>query len=144
MTVAQRKVVSDGSQMNVRTNRVGLLSIHATAPVIDGEVSDTALSFTVRIDQVVTGNPLLDPELHALIREITRGTLTYSGRRNGDAFEGQATAGSIVVPLTLNARGTGPLEISGSSQFADVHVPLPGLGHIKHLIVDIDGSLHVE
>lgn len=77
MTVAQRKVVSDGSQMNVRTNRLGLLSIHATAPVIDGEVSESALNFTVRIDQVVTGNPLLDPELHALIREITRGILTY-------------------------------------------------------------------
>lgn len=144
MTVAQRKVVSDGSRMNVRTNRLGLLSIHATAPVIDGEVSESALNFTVRIDQVVTGNPLLDPELHALIREITRGILTYSGQRNGDAFDGQATAGSLIVPLTLNTSGTGPLEVSGSSQFSDVHVPLPGLGHIKHLVVDIDGRLHVE
>lgn len=146
MTVAQRKVLSDGSRMHVRTNRLGLVSIQATAPVLDGEVSDTTLTFTVRIDQVTTGNPLLDPELHALIREITRGTLTFSGERSGDTFEGRAQAGSIVVPLSLNTHGAadGPLEISGSSQFADVHVPLPGLGHIKRLVVDIDGRLHVE
>ncbi len=132
--------------MNVRTNRLGLISIHATAPVVDGEVSDSALTFTVKIDQVATGNPLLDPELHALIREITRGILTFSGERNGDAFDGHATAGTIVVPLTLTTTGSadGPLEVSGSSQFSDVHVPLPGLGHIKHLVVDIDGSLHVD
>ncbi len=146
MTVAQRKVLSDGSQMNVRTNRLGLLTIHATAPVIDGEVSDTTLSFTVRIDQVATGNPLLDPELHALIREITRGTLTFSGTHNGQAYEGRATAGSIAVPLSLTAHGSpeGPLDVSGSSQFSDVHVPLPGLGHIKHLVVDVDGRLHID
>lgn len=144
--MAQRKVVSDGSEMHVRTNRLGLLTIHATAPVVDGEVSDTTLTFTVRIDQVETGNPLLDPELHALIREITRGTLTFSGQHNGGVYEGQASAGSITVPLSLSASATdgGPLEVSGSSQFSDVHVPLPGLGHIKHLVIDIDGRLHVE
>lgn len=130
--------------MNVRTNRLGLLSIHATAPVIDGEVSETSLRFTVRIDQVVTGNPLLDPELHALIREITQGILSFDGELDGAAYAGHASAGRIVVPLTLRARGTGPLEVSGSSQFSDVHIPLPGLGHIKHLVVDIDGHLHVE
>ena len=38
--------------MHVRTNRIGLLTIHASAPVVDGEVSDSDLHFTVRIDQV--------------------------------------------------------------------------------------------
>lgn len=143
--MAQRKVVSDGSEMHVRTNRLGLLTIHATAPVVDGAVSDTTLTFTVRIDQVATGNPLLDPELHALIREITRGTLTFSGEHNEGVYEGHATAGSITVPLSLSTSGSngGPLEVSGTSQFSDVHVPLPGLGHIKHLVIDIDGRLHV-
>ncbi len=143
--MADRKVVGAGSQMQIRTNRIGLLTIHATAPVIDGMLSETTLEFTVRIDEVITGNPLMDPELHTLIHRITRGTLTFSGDRRGKAFSGEAQAGDITVPLTLTASGSGdgPLLVKGSSQFSEVHVPLPGLGHIRHLEVDIDGYLHL-
>lgn len=131
--------------MNVRTSRVGLLTIHATAPVVDGVITDSSLEFTVRIDEVATGNPLLDPELHTLIHQITRGTLRFTGAKDGGAFTGEATAGGITVPLTLEATESadGPLVVQGSSQFSDVHVPLPGLGHIKHLEVDIDGHIHL-
>lgn len=131
--------------MHIRTNRIGLLSIHASAPVVDGTVSDTSLVFTVRIDQVATGNPLLDPELHALIHEITQGTLTFTGEKQAETFSGQATAGNITVPLTLRTSQTdgGPLVVQGSSRFSDVHVPLPGMGHIRHLEVDIDGHIHL-
>jgi hypothetical protein len=144
--VADRRVLSDGSQMNIRTNRIGLLTIHATAPVVGGTVSETMLEFTVRIDRVATGNPALDPELHALIRELTSGTLRFEGQRAGGGFDGRATAGNITVPLSLNATPSesGPLLVEGTSSFADVHVPLPGLGHIKHLRVDIDGHIHLE
>lgn len=142
--MASRKVVSDGSQMQVRTSRIGLLSIHATAPVLAGEVSDARLEFTVRIDAVNTGNPLIDPELHALIRQLTSGTLTFAGDRQGDLYAGQAKAGDIVVPLDLRASGDGPIEVNGTSQFTDLHLPLPGMGHIKHLEVDIDGRLHLD
>lgn len=131
--------------MNIRTNRIGLLSIHATAPVVGGRLSDAELEFTVRLDKVATGNPLLDPELHALIHEITSGTLTFSGTRSGDTFIGHATAGNVEVPLELIQTRTpdGALEVAGTSRFSDVHVPLPGLGHIKHLEVDIEGHLHL-
>ena len=129
--------------MHVRTNRIGLLTIHASAPVVDGEVSDSDLHFTVRIDQVDTGNPLLDPELHALIHQLTSGELTFTGRRDGQVYTGHAQAGDIVVPLSLSAVGDTALEIAGSSQFSDVHLPLPGLGRIRHLAVDIDGRLHL-
>ncbi len=133
------------STMHIRTNRIGLLTIHASAPVVDGQMSETGLSFTVRIDEVNTGNPLLDPELHALIHEITAGTLRFDGQRSGEAYRGQASAGQITVPLDLSARVADEVaEISGSSTFSDVHVPLPGLGHIKHLQVDIDGRLHLQ
>lgn len=141
--VGDKKVVGDGSRMNVRTSRIGLLSIHATAPVINGEVSETRLEFTVQIDSIATGNPLLDPELQELIRQLTEGTLTFSGERTGEAYVGKAQAGTISVPLTLTATGDGPLELNGTSHFDDLHLPLPGLGHIKHLEVDIDGRLHL-
>ena len=129
--------------MQVRTSRIGLLSIHATAPVVGGTVSGTRLEFTVRIDAVNTGNPLIDPELHALIHQLTKGTLEFQGEREGDLYSGKAQAGDIVVPLDLHATGDGPLEIKGTSQFTDLHLPLPGMGHIKHLEVDIDGRLHL-
>ncbi|MEZ5118651.1 MAG: hypothetical protein R2686_01945 [Candidatus Nanopelagicales bacterium] len=139
-----REVVSDGSHMNIRTNRIGLLSIHATAPVVDGVLSEQELEFTVRIDRVETGNPLLDPELHALIHQITSGTLIFRGQRSGEVFSGSAKAGSITVPLDLRASDAGSgLELDGRSEFSDVHVPLPGLGHIRHLEVDIDGRIHL-
>jgi hypothetical protein len=104
------------------------------------------LVFTVRIDRVATGNPVLDPELHALIRELTSGTLRFEGRRAGQGFDGTAIAGNITVPLKLSATPSesGPLRLEGRSSFADVHVPLPGMGHIKHLEVDIDGHIRLE
>lgn len=137
-----RKVLSENSAVKITTSRIGLLTIHATAPIIDGQVSDSDLRFTVRIDEVSTGNPLLDPELHALVHEITSGVLTFSGERTGDVYSGSASAGQITVPLALSARvGQSEVVVAGTSTFEDLHVPLPGLGHIKHLAVDIDGSL---
>lgn len=130
--------------MQIKTSRIGLLTIHAKAPIVDGQVSDDDLTFTVRIDEVNTGNPLLDPELHALIHELTSGTLTFNGRRDGDVYSGSATAGEISIPLDLSATiEQSEIVVAGTSTFRDVHVPLPGLGHIKHLAVDIDGSLHL-
>ncbi len=142
--VTQRKVLSENSSMNIKTSRIGLLTIHATAPIVDGQLSDSDLTFTVRIDEVNTGNPLLDPELHALIHEITSGTLTFSGQRDGDVYSGHATAGQISVPLALSTTiQQSEVAVAGTSTFEDVHVPLPGLGHIRHLAVDIDGSLYL-
>lgn len=129
--------------MHVRTNRIGLISLQAYAPVINGEMTDSRLEFTVRIDQVSTGNPLLDPELQALIHQVTSGTLTFIGDLTGDVYDGHAQAGSIIVPLALSATGDAPVNLSGRSQFTDVRLPLPGLSHISHLEVDIDGHLHL-
>lgn len=129
--------------MHVRTNRIGLLSFQAVAPVIEGELTSSRLEFTVRIDEVSTGNPLLDPELHALIHRITSGTLTFTGDFADGSYAGQAQAGSIVVPLTLTASGESPMNLAGRSQFSDVRLPLPGLSHIRRLEVDIDGHLHL-
>lgn len=140
-----RRVRGSDSTVQIRTSRIGLLTIHAVAPVVDGEVSDAELSFTVRIDEVSTGNPLLDPELHALIHEITSGTLQFVGQRAGEVYAGTASAGDITVPLSLalDPEQT-TAQVRGSSTFSNLHVPLPGMGHIKHLQVDIDGHLHLE
>lgn len=139
-----RKVIGESSTVAIKTNRIGLLTIHASAPIVHGEITDTDLTFTVRIDEVRTGNPLLDPELHALIHEVTSGVLEFSGQREGDVFSGNATAGQITVPLDLAAEEEqASVSVRGTSSFTDIHLPLPGLSHIHHLEVDIDGRLHL-
>ncbi len=142
--------------MHIRTNRIGLLSIQASAPVVAGTWTDTHLEFTVRIDQVTTGNPLLDPELHLLIGELTSGTLAFAGRQDGTAstgtalselrYSGTASAGDITVPLSLRATPAGDrrLDLTGKSNFSDVRTPLPGLGYVEYLEVDIDGHLDLR
>lgn len=143
--VTDRKVLSTNSSMKITTSRIGLLTIHATAPIVEGHISDTHLTFTVRIDEVNTGNPLLDPELHALIHEVTSGTLTFTGQRTGEVYAGSATAGQITVPLELSTTiDESEVAVAGNSTFQNVHLPLPGMGHIKHLSVDIDGSLYLD
>lgn len=143
--VTDRKVLSTNSSMKISTSRIGLVTIHATAPIVEGHISDTHLTFTVRIDAVNTGNPLLDPELHALIHEVTSGTLTFTGQRTGEVYSGSATAGEISVPLELSTTiDDSEVAVAGTSTFQNVRVPLPGMGHIKHLSVDIDGSLYLD
>lgn len=130
--------------MRISTSRIGLLSVHASAPVLDGELSEDDLRFTVRIDQVRTGNPLLDPELHALVHALTAGRLLFAGRRAGEVFTGSAQAGDISVPLDLAVTGGGATRrVSGTSTFRDVHIPLPGIGRLPYLEVDIEGHLHL-
>ncbi len=139
------------STITLRTSRLGLLSVHAHAPVVEGQVDiangEVSLTFVVAIDQVSTGNPLLDPEVHALVNSGSDGKLTFTGSGASLAeVTGHASAGNVTVPLELAARpqrddGEMPLELSGKTTFRDIHVPLPGMGHISHIDIDIKGLL---
>ena len=142
--MTRRDVLTQNSLMRIRTSRIGLLTVHAVAPIVAGRLSETDLTFTVQIDEVTTGNPLLDPELHALIHRITGGTLTFTGQRSEGGYAGTATAGQITIPLDLLTRiEATTVAVSGTSTFSDLHVALPGMEHIKHLEVDIEGHLNL-
>lgn len=141
--------LADQSTIALKTSRVGLLSFHAHAPVVSGQVSldpeNVSVEFVVAIDRVSTGNPLLDPEVHALVNSGSDGTLTFSGTGKDLAeVTGHATAGNVTVPLELSGTASAAadavdLQIDGRTQFTDIHLPLPGLGHIKHIDIDING-----
>ncbi len=143
--------VTPDSRISLKTSRIGFLTIHAKAPVLDGtaEITDgsVSLEFSVAIDQVSTGNPLLDPEVHTLVRSGSDGRLVFSGEGGSlGGLSGHATAGTITVPLELAgdpalSADSMDLQINGSTEFEDIHLPLPGMGHIKKLEVDIDGLL---
>ncbi len=148
------------SVINLKTSRIGLFSVHAKAPVVDGtaQIADgeVTLEFIVAIDQVRTGNPVLDPEVHALVNSTSDGRLTFSGTGASLAeVNGQASAGTITVPLEIVADretaaaadgGDGAadamdLQLRGRTTFTDIHLPLPGMGHIKHVDIDVEGLI---
>ncbi|MDQ1246497.1 MAG: hypothetical protein QG597_865 [Actinomycetota bacterium] len=143
--------VGSDSQITLKTSRIGLFAIHAHAPVTDGVATiadgSVTLEFSVAIDQVTTGNPLLDPEVHALVHSGSDGRLVFRGEGGSLAeLTGEATAGNISVPLELCASptpGSGSMDVklNGKTEFRDIHLPLPGMGHIKQVDVDIDGLL---
>jgi len=143
--------LADQSTIALKTSRVGLMSFHAHAPVVRGSVvlspENVQVEFVVAINEVSTGNPLLDPEVHALVRSGSDGTLTFSGTGASLAeVTGHATAGNITVPLELSGNASASsdlvdLQIDGKTEFRDIHLPLPGLGHIKHIDIDINGLL---
>lgn len=141
------------SVINMKTSRIGLFSVHAKAPVVDGTAriadGEVTLEFVVAISKVRTGNPVLDPEVHALVNSTSDGLLTFTGSGASLAeVNGKASAGTITVPLELvadsaGADGDGPmdLQLSGRTTFTDIHLPLPGMGHIKHVDIDIEGLI---
>ena len=141
--------VSPDSRISLKTSRIGFVTIHAKAPVLDGTVDIAAgsvtLVFAVAIDQVSTGNPLLDPEVHALVKSGSDGRLVFTGTGGSlEGLSGSATAGTITVPLELSgdpetSADSMDLQISGTTEFNDIHLPLPGMGPLKLLAVAIVG-----
>lgn len=147
--------LAEESTITMKTSRIGLMALHAKAPVVGGTAviadGEVTLEFVVAIDKVSTGNPLLDPEVHALVSNGSDGTLTFTGTgANLAEVNGHAKAGNITVPLELVAAPKadpvgheGPIEVAlqGRTSFQDLHLPLPGLGHIKHIDIDISGLI---
>lgn len=143
--------LANESTITMKTSRIGLFGIHAHAPVVDGtariEDGEVTLEFIVAIDQVSTGNPVLDPEVHALVHSGSDGRLTFTGTGATLAeVTGHASAGNVKVPLELSAASAPGgddlhLQVTGRTSFTDLHLPLPGMSHIHQIDVDIEGLL---
>lgn len=149
------EVVAREGNIRLRTGRIGMFKVDATAPIVGGEADWTAsrakLMFRVGISEVKTGNRLLDPEVHALVGRGSDGVLTFEGTGsvNDDEvrFDGRAWAGDVEVPLTLVGQPEGDeghardVKIAGTATFDDIHIPLPGFSSIRSVDVEIDGLL---
>ncbi|MEI6620675.1 MAG: hypothetical protein WCP28_02040 [Actinomycetes bacterium] len=141
----------------MKTDRVGVFVIDAHAPILGGSADWTSqvaqLTFDVAISEVKTGNPLLDPEVHALVKKGSDGVLTYHGTGSADGdevqFEGTAKAGDVEVPMAItgDVEGSGDdprdLRLTGTATFSDVHIPLPGFGHVHEVKIHVVGVLQL-
>lgn len=151
----QWEVLADNSQLHVKTSRLGLISVQATAPVGGGRLSDAdpssgrrSLRIEVLISRVRTDEHFIDPELHELIMKTSDGVLVFEGDGIGSEFQGNSSAGTIVLPMSLslalgsgNAAGVLPTSVDGRVDISDMHVPLPGFSRFRSASVTITGQV---
>ncbi|MBP7972932.1 MAG: hypothetical protein WAT42_07335 [Candidatus Nanopelagicales bacterium] len=144
-------------EVHMKTSRVGLFSISATAPIVGGEADWTTaeadLVIQIGLNEMKTGNSLLDPEVQKLINRGSDGMLTFkgSGHAHDDEvrFEGTATAGNVVVPMILlgeaeeESETQREVKVSGTATFDDLHLPLPGLSHVRKIDLHIEAMLRL-
>lgn len=146
----------DGASVRLRSGRVGLVSVDVTAPVSGGELAiegaEAHLTLRLALDELRTGNFLLQAAARTLVSRHDAHVLTYDGRGPvtdaGCQVTGHATSGDVdlVLDLTVTDLGTvgaplSEIELVGSAFVGRVHLPLPGLGTVDDFSFDVDARL---
>jgi len=149
----------DGGDVRLRNAQgSGLMNLDVSAPVRAGnmhiESSSFLLDLTIALDQIKTGNFLTEHAARAFIAGYKAHDLVYAGRGNWPGepvgIRGPAKAGSIDVEIGLTVSPVdgdwdtaSEIEIVGTAEFGTVHIPLPGVGTVDDLMIDIDARLLV-
>ena len=128
------------------------------APIDSADLtSDDAgvvLTMSIGLDRVKTGNFLLDIGLSGFLSSYGAKELQYvgSGPSGVDPVRvgGVATSGRVVVDLELALRETHAtevgmtLQVSGTAVFADVEVPIPGIGRLSDLTLQVHAEIPLD
>lgn len=144
------------SIVRMQTSRIGFTSFEIEAPVTAGELTvgeqESSLRVELALDRLRT-NALMQGAARALVASGNGDTLVFTADGPGAAdellFVGDAQAGDVIVPMTMTAvvaRADGSLlvlSLSGSAEFRDVHIPLPGMGGIRVITADLSATLAV-
>lgn len=150
----------DGADVRLRSAQgSGLMELDVSAPVRAGELrlqgSSAQLDLTIALDRIKTGNFLTEHAARAFIAGYRAHDLVYSGvgTIEGPAtnVSGPARAGTIdvdidlvITPLGDGWHSLSEIEIVGNAGFGRVHIPLPGVGTVDDLVIDIDARLAVS
>jgi hypothetical protein len=146
----------DGASVRLRSGRIGLVSVDVTSPVSGGELviegGEAHLTLRLALDELRTGNFLLQAAARTLVSRHDAHVLTYDGRgpatADGCRVSGHATSGDVDLELDLTVTDVGPegaplseIELSGSAYVGRVHLPLPGLGTVDDFGFDVEAQL---
>jgi hypothetical protein len=144
----------DGADVRLRTGDVGVMNVDVTAPLRSGMLHITAgkaaLTLVIALDELRTGNFLTQHAARAFIAGQRAHDLVYDGAGAAKAapFDvvGQAKAGQLDLTIGLKVSllgGSTPseVELQGSAAFGRVHIPIPGIGTVDDLSIDIDARL---
>jgi hypothetical protein len=147
----------DGAEVRLKSGSSRLMNVEIKAPVRSGSLhivdSIATMNLVLALDKLKTGNFLTETAARTFISGYKAQDLVFqgSGPHNGNAYDvsGNAVAGeldvqmSIIVTSVLNS--TQPeVELMGSAQFGTVHIPLPGIGTVENMNIEIDARLAIR
>ena len=150
----------DGGDVRLRNSGgSSLMDLDVSAPVRQGQLrlqpAHVVLDLTIALDRIKTGNFLTEHAARAFISGYRAHDLVYAGTgtRAADpvSVRGPARAGAIDVDIELTVSpvdadwdAMGEIEIVGTAGFGTVHIPIPGVGTVDDLVIDIDARLRVS
>jgi hypothetical protein len=144
----------DGADVRLRSGSISMMSIDISAPVRSGtlsiQTSGVSLALIIALDKLRTGNFLAQTAARSLVTGNRAHDLVYEGTGAftgaSAAISGQAKAGDLDLTIDLTVTllgGERPTEVElvGATSFGRVHIPLPGVGTVDDLKVDVDARL---
>jgi hypothetical protein len=147
----------DGAEVRLKSGSSRLMNVEIKAPVRSGSLhivdSIATMNLVLALDKLKTGNFLTEAAARTFISGYKAQDLVFngSGPHNGSAYDvsGSAVAGeldvqmSIIVTSVLSS--TQPeVELMGSAQFGTVHIPLPGIGTVENMNIEVDARLAIR
>jgi len=147
----------DGADVRLKSGGSSLTKVEIKAPVRSGKLhivdSIATINLVLALDKLKTGNFFTEAAARTFIGGYNAHDLVFqgSGTHNGNDYDvsGNAQAGEldVEISLTITAVANSPepeVELVGSAAFGRVHIPLPGIGTVENLIIDIDARLTVS
>ncbi len=144
----------DGADVRLRSASISAMAIDITAPVRSGSLtiqsSGVTLALILALDKLRTGNFLTQAAARSLVASNSAHDLVYEGTGTGQgvsaAVSGQARIGTLDIEMDLTVHLLGgerptAVELVGATSFGRVDIPLPGVGTVDDLQVDIDARL---
>ncbi len=147
----------DGAEVRLKSGSSRLMNLEIKAPVRSGslEINDSiaTMNLVLALDKLKTGNFLTEAAARTFISGYKAQDLVFkgSGPHNGNSYDvsGNAVAGeldvqmSIILTSVLNSTRL-EVELTGSAQFGTVHIPLPGVGTVENMNIEIDARLAIR
>lgn len=147
----------DGAEVRLKSGSSQLMNVEIKAPVRSGSLdivnSIATLNLVLALDKLKTGNFLTEAAARTFISGYKAQDLVFtgSGPYNGHAYDvsGNAVAGEIDVQMSIILTSVvnpahPEVELTGSAQFGTVRIPLPGMGTVENMNVEIDARLAIR
>jgi len=147
----------DGAEVRLKSGSSRLMNVEIKAPVRSGTLhivdSIATMNLVLALDKLKTGNFLTETAARTFISGYKAQDLVFkgSGPHNGNAYDvsGNAVAGELDVQMTLIVTSVSntaqpEVELMGSAQFGTVHIPLPGIGTVENMNIEIDARLAIS
>ena len=147
----------DGAEVRLKSGSSRLMNLELKAPVRSGSLhivdSIATMKLVLALDKIKTGNFLTDTAARTFISGYKAQDLIFqgSGPHNGSSYDvsGNAQAGDLDVQMliivTAVANSAQPeVELTGSADFGTVHIPLPGIGTVDNMNIEVDARLAIS